>query len=516
MNLESKTSISNAALLILTFNLIGRVLGLVREIVYASNFGLSANYDVYLVASIIPLTITSVFFYIIQNYFIPTYNKVKANDKHLVNTFISKVFVLFLFQSILITILLLLLKNKILHLYLGPDLENFDLINKVFYIFIFTIPVSVLFSILSAYLQAEFEFKSPAIAQIFSNLFIILFVALFNIQFGIYSIVLGYFLGTIFQLFFLYIIVKKKFDFKIKYFESSSNLFDGISSSLFYIIIIESVSQLYLLSDRYFFRIVETGGIAALNYSTNIYSLPIAIITVTMATAIFPSLSELFVSKNFKEIFHKITRFINVNILFFMPITFIFYFWGESIIKLILERGNFYSADTTLTYSTLKFYSLGLIPFSIYAGFNKLFYSFGWIKKLLWVTSVAMAIKITLNYFLVSVLKQNGLALATSISYTILFLITGYLLWKDQKVLRLFNIIYFFLNYLMCAIISYITIKLFVNNFISTSNLLYSLIEIILFLMLYLFTLNIYKDKEFVKILDYTSSLINKFFKNLN
>lgn len=511
LNLKSKTSISNAAIIILVFTIVGRLLGLVREVIYAHNFGLSSSYDIYLISSIIPLTITSIFFYIIQNYFIPQYNRVKARDKKLVNNFISNVIFLFLFFIIVITIPLLFLKNQILSLYLGFGLVNFDLISKVYLIFLLTIPISIIFAIFSAYLQAEFEFKSPALAQVFQNLFIILIVGFFSSQFGILSIVVGYFLGTILQLIYLYLIVKKKTDFKMKLLNYDSRLFHTLSISLFYIIIIESISQLYLLSDRYFFRNVETGGIAALNYATNLYSLPISIIAVTIATAIFPSLSELFESKNFNEIFKKVERFIIVNIFLFMPIVFIFYFWGMTIISILFERGHFLSSDTLLTFSTLKFYAFGLIPFSIYAGLNKLFYAYGWIKKLLWLTIAAITIKITLNYYLVGEMQQNGLALSTSVSYSALFLFSTYFLWIEEKKINFLKIIYSFFNYFICAFTSYIIVILFINTLIPVNNLFLNVFEIVFFLFLYLITQSIINDLEFLQNLDYFLSILKKY-----
>ncbi|MEO8232818.1 MAG: lipid II flippase MurJ, partial [Ignavibacteriota bacterium] len=298
----SKNSIANTALLLLFFNLLGKVLGFFREIIFANDFGLSFNYDIYLVTSILPLTVSTIFFYLVQNYFIPQYNLQKKRGESFSRNFFTKSILLFLFISILIAGFLFILKDKVLSIYLGSNSENFQFISNIFTIFLLSIPLNVLFSVLSAYLQAEFEFKSTAIAQILLNISIIFFVVFFSNQLDIYSIVFGYIVGSLCQLLYLFLIVMKRKDIRLSDFSTKGMLSDGISSSIILILIIESISQLYLISDRYFYLDVESGGIAALNYSTNLYSLPLAIITVTLSTAIFPSLSELYASNNQKII----------------------------------------------------------------------------------------------------------------------------------------------------------------------------------------------------------------------
>ena len=508
MKKQHKLSVPSAVILILTFNLFGKALGLLREIVFANNFGLSSNYDIYLITSIIPLTISTILFYIVQNYFIPKYNSIKVQNSKNLNSFLVNVIIIFVAISSFISIILIFFSDSLLTLYLGKNINDFDLIKKIFLIFIFTIPVNVLFSIFSSYLQAEFEFKSPAIAQIFQNLFIIICVIFLSVKIGIYSIAIGYMAGTLAQLIYLYLVIKKKFEIKISGLGNINNLFSGLTLSLVYIIIIESSSQLYLLADRYFYDRVDDRGIAALNYSTNLYSLPIAVITVTLATAIFPGISELFSSNKVEEIYNKIIRFININVLLFIPIIFIFYFWGFSIIHIIFQRGKFSYSDTLMTTSTLKFYVLGLLPFSIYAGFNKLFYSFGWIKKLLLVSMFAIIVKLFFNYVLVDTLKQNGLALATSLSYTALFLSAGIILLIGEKGLKTIDSLKPFINYLLCAILQYF-IAMILGDILLNSNQLYNtMVEITIFLILYFFTLNKIADVELEQIKAYGLNLI--------
>ena len=55
--------------------------------------------------------------------------------------------------------------------------------------------------------------------------------------------------------------------------------------------------------------------------------------------------------------------------------------------------------------------------YAIYNVINKLIYSLGLLKNLLYLTVLGICLKIFLNFLFVDTLKQNGLALSTSISY---------------------------------------------------------------------------------------------------
>ncbi|MEO8231846.1 MAG: lipid II flippase MurJ, partial [Ignavibacteriota bacterium] len=199
--------------------------------------------------------------------------------------------------------------------------------------------------------------------------------------------------------------------------------------------------------------------------------------------------------------------------LIFIPISILFFLWGNSIIRLILERGEFNSSATNLTYSALKYYTLGLIPFAIYGGLNKLMYSFGWIKKLLVISVLAMCVKVILNIVFIAHYKQNGLALATSASYVSLFLMTIIVLRNKIQELNYKHIIYPTISYIFNAIISFLCVKVLISVTIYSNRLLVSWIEIFIFTLLYTIILFIIKDEEFLNVYKYILVLQRKIFK---
>ncbi len=486
MSKNFTSTVAGASILITTVGLIGKGLGLVREIVFANFFGLNAQYDLYLVGAVLPLTINSIILYLGQNYFIPNYNKIKISRSNDSQKFTNSTFWLFSFWSIVLSIILFLLSKFIIKLYLQPgSFSNFESALEVFRIFIITIPLNASFAVLAAYLQAEFEFKFPAYSQLLLNISIIILVIIFSNRAGVLAIPYGYVIGSLFQLSFLLFKVRKKIKLNIIEFIKSKDGFSLINYSFAITILIESISQIYLLADRYFFDSVPQGGIAALNYAANIYLLPITIISVALSTAIFPKLSHSFSTNDKEELENKLGRFYSINLFLFVPISLILILYGDLIIRILFQRGEFNVNATIMTFDVLKFYALSLIFYSTYAVINKLIYSASLIRDLLIITIIGSLLKIILNFILVAKYQQIGLAISTVISYLFFFLcgiilITFKLKLNSRRFVSelLFNIFNGFLSYLISEIL--------ISNYLSDNYFVNSFLKLITFIIIYL------------------------------
>lgn len=415
------SSVAGASLLLTSVGLVSRGLGMVREMVFAGSFGLSTQYDLFLVGTIIPLTVNTIVIYIAQNYFIPVYNRLKANYPEEAKTFVFKSVVMFVLGGILALTIIFLLSDQIIRLYLNsPVSDSAILAVKVFRIYAFTIPLNAAFAVLAAFLYSEFDFKLPVFSQLFVNTAVIISVIVFSGNIGVLSIAFGYLTGICLQLIFtvVYILRTKLKLVSIKRGNKKLLYWD---SGLIIIIIIESLSQVYVISDRYFLSEVAKGGIAALSYSLNLFQLPVVIISVALSTALFPSFSKSFVENNVQEIKDKLAKFFSINLYLFIPLTFVYVFFGDVIIRIIFERGVFSSKDSYMTFETLRFLSISLIFYSSYAVLNKLLYSMELVRQLLIITVIGCSVKIIANFIMVGYLKQEGLALGTSISYIFFF-----------------------------------------------------------------------------------------------
>lgn len=493
MNKRFTSTIGGATIFITLFSLLSRGLGVLREMIYASYFGLSTEFDLYLIGTVLPTSINTIIIYIGQNYFIPNYNRIKKLSLPDSHEFIRFSLLVFLGLSIILTIFLYFLSESFVSFYMGNNSGNTSLALQIFRIFIITIPINALNSILSAYLQAEFEFRYPAAAQLFLNISVIFIVLLSSSYYGIFSIAFGYIAGLLSQLVFLLFKCPVKKWFSGTFRMLNMSLLLNTSGTLMVIIVVETLSQLYSIIDRYFYSSVDKGGLAALNYSTTLFTLPISVISVALSTVMFSNISKLVSEKQEVLLDQHFRNFIRINLMIFVPISIVYFFWGDSIIHILFERGKFTNADTKMTQTILRIFSLSLIFYSSYAVINKIFYSANFIKYLLIITTYGLIIKSVLNLLLVGSLQQDGLALSTTISYTTFFFIGLVFITKKMNLRSNF----FFLTELFFVLCNgflsvFITSMIFDNHSIFLST-----VQIVVFLSIFSINLIIIKPKSY-------------------
>lgn len=483
MTRKFTSTVAGASLLIATIGLLGRGIGFIREVVFASYFGIGKDFDIYLVGAVLPVTIGTILLYTGQNYFIPSYNNYKQNDAR---GFVSRSFITFLFFGFVIAFLLFVAAKPIINLYMGDSpAPAKEIAYYVYVVFLITIPLSAGTSILSAYFQSILEFRYPTFSRIFLSLSTIIFVLLLGRQVGVFIIAIGYLTGSLLQFLFLLIKAKLKISSSIiNFFKNKTEFRSVLGFSMLSIILIEAISQLYILFDRYFYNQVNSGGIAALNYAQTLFAFPIGILSFALATAIFPRLSKAVKEKANGSIKSLFREAILVILFLFTPITFIFIFFPGEVVSLIYERGNFNAGSTLYTASALKYFSYSLIFYAAYAVINKIFYSTGLIKTLLIITVTGSLLKILLNYLLVESMQHNGLALGTTISFLFLF-ISCFVVLNFKLKLKITSV---FVSNLFIMIansfISFLIVQILFDIF-SIRNLAMDMLRIIIFILIF-------------------------------
>jgi putative peptidoglycan lipid II flippase len=498
MNNKFTSTLAGAFIFITILNLFSRALGFLREVLFANYFGRGIEFDVYLIGAVIPITINTVALFIGQNYFIPAYHKTKSRNPDSINKFFTVNFFVFILIGSIISVVLYFLSETIIDVYLNSDNNSLkDIAVNIFRLFLITIPFTFAISILTAFEQAEYKFKYPAIGRLFLNLTIIPILIFFTDKFGIYTIPIGFIFGIFFQ--FIYLLIKGSSLVSFSFYspDQKREVFNFLDITIFSIILIETIGQFYLLADRYFFEMVDQGGIASLNYASNLFNLPISVVSLAFATVIFPKFSENIQTKSFDILQRNLSDSISANLLFFIPITFLFFFYGDGIIKLLFERGKFYESDTLVTFFALKAYAFSLIFYSTYAILNKILYAAKYVNSLLLITVSGIVLKIALNFIFVGLWKQNGLALSTSITYLFFFLSSFILVYKKlpmkNESLFLKELVFHLTN----GFFSYMIIQLIFYYLMPNYNYII-LMKILFFLSVYFLNVYLIGNKSLV------------------
>lgn len=495
------TSIASASLVLTLLGFFSKGIGFIREIIYANHFGLSSEFDLFLASIALPNVINTATIYLTQHYFIPSFNKINVESERAGVKFFNKTFWLFMAAGLFLAVILFLTSNIILEFYMTSVAVGMQQKGqKIFLMFLITIPINAGISVMMAYQQAKFKFISPALALILLNILVIILILFFTNLFQIFILPISFIVAYFAAFIYLYLMVRNElklnsiFMLKEKFNISNFNI-------LLSLIVIEGISLSYVLIDRFFIGKVSQGGIAALNYAFVIFSLPVSLFSIPLSTTLFSKFSNS--SDTLKLDFKS-----GYGMIFFImiPFMFIFYFWGDLFLYLFYERGKFTSSDTSTTYSVLQYYSLGLIFISTYHLIVKILYSMNKYLLILVISIIAFLIKCILSFIFVELIEQNGLALSTTFVYAFLFVSGIYVISIKFDVIEIKHFIGKLLYFLVCSLIAYLVTKTVISALTFTNTTLV-IFMIFSFISIYLVNSSVTKMNEF--------DLINFTAKNL-
>jgi len=190
-------------------------------------------------------------------------------------------------------------------------------------------------------------------------------------------------------------------------------------------VIASSVVQVNVVINAMFAYGVGEGAVSWLSYAFRLMQLPIGVFGVAVATVTLPALSRAAVAGiggDFKPTLNKGLRLVAFLVL---PSTLGLVLLADPIVSVLYERGAFDAHDRAQTAAALRAYGYGLICYAWLKVLQPAFYAIDkrWLPML--VSILALGTNIGFNWFFVFVMRwgHEALALTTSISATINFLI---------------------------------------------------------------------------------------------
>lgn len=163
----------------------------------------------------------------------------------------------------------------------------------------------------------------------------------------------------------------------------------------------------------------EPGAATSLGYAFRLMYLPIGIFAVSVATAAIPDLAKCAAEKAYDEMRRTISFGLRLMLMLSVPATVGLMVLSKPIVSLIFERGAFNALSTAMTASSLFFYSLGIVGYSVVKIAMPSFYSMKDAKTPVLVSVVSVVANLLLNLSLHSVMGYRGLALGTGLAATI-------------------------------------------------------------------------------------------------
>jgi len=170
-----------------------------------------------------------------------------------------------------------------------------------------------------------------------------------------------------------------------------------------------------LINSNFASAIPGDGPVSWLNYAFRLMQFPIGVFGVAIATATLPSISRNAALDQLDDFRHTLARSVRLAFLLTIPSAVGLAALGKPIIALIYQRGDFTGLDTSHTANALAFYAIGLAGYSAIKIIAPAFYALGDARTPMMISLLSIVINFVMNWLLVGVLEERGLALSTSV-----------------------------------------------------------------------------------------------------
>ncbi|QSR87373.1 murein biosynthesis integral membrane protein MurJ [Candidatus Methylacidiphilum infernorum] len=516
-----------------------RMLGLVRELVFASLFGAGALLDAFLAAFQIPNLLRDLFAEgALSTAFTTVFSKTVEVDGNkraflLANRLFSVFFIFLLIVSLLGIIfapILVEITNFGFHKIPGKFELTVQLTRLMFPFILFVSLAALVMGLLNAYHVFGLPASASSAFNLSSILFGVLFAYLFDPQqdifhprFGpasLYGISLGVLLGGLVQLCIQFFAFPKiGFRYSWEFNIADPKLLE-IWELLWPTMIAGAAIQINVLINGMFASEIN-GARSWLNCAFRLMQLPIGVFGVAIATVTLPSVSRQDARRDHQAFGQTLESSLRLAFFFTLPSAVGLVFLSDQIIALIYQHGRFSSFDTLQTAYALKAYAVGLCG---YAGIKVLTPCFSALNKPqvpLRVTLIGIAINLLSNIILVKIfsLGHVGLAATTSLvsllNFTQLYLSITRSIKGGELKIGLFFLLKIIFSSVLCAS-SALFFSLWISKLLGQSffSLFFStLLGITLAVVIYLFTtagLGVEEGKTLLRFLFKKLHLLNK------
>jgi putative peptidoglycan lipid II flippase len=171
---------------------------------------------------------------------------------------------------------------------------------------------------------------------------------------------------------------------------------------------------------------LSTGSVSALNFGWRLMQMPETIIGTAIATAVFPTLSEMAAQERTHELRNTLSATLRAVLALGLPATLGLVLLGRPLIALLFQGGQFGGASAEAVLSALIGYAAGLVGHAALEVVARAFYARQDTRTPLLLAVLAMTANFVLNLSLRDLLGHAGLALANSLAVS--FEVGG-LLW---------------------------------------------------------------------------------------
>jgi len=425
-----RSTLRNAALLILAASVFGRFLGLARDLAVAYYFGAGADTDAFFLANRLPTLVSVSIAGALTASLIPVFTQRYVVGKReeawrlTVSMFNVTGLALLAFAAVCVVAAPWLVPL------IGPGFDA-STTERAVHLFRILMPLIVfagLSGLATGVLNSMRKFGLPAVSTSLGTL-VTLFVLLGSARaWGLTGLAIATTVGA--ATCFLVLVpqlLKSGLPYRPRIAWEDPGL-RQVGGMIWPILLGSAVGAASTFADQVLGSFLEPGSISALSFSEKLFHLPLGLLVAAVAVPLFPLLSE-HVARDEPELLKTHLGF-SLRIIAFMliPASLGLIVLRAPVVALLFEHGEFTAEDTARTAWALLFYSMGLFSYAGRDILTRVFYAYHDTRTPIGISVGAVVLNVGASIVLMQFLGVGGLALGTTIAFTANFGVLFYLL----------------------------------------------------------------------------------------
>lgn len=351
--------IALAALLIAVGNITSRLIGVIREAVFAATFGRGAELAAFTAAATIPTMVYDLLVSgAISAALVPVFSRVAHLD-HERDALLSRVLSLMVVVVGIVVLPAIIFAPSIVQLIAGGfDVPLQELTTEMVRWMMLAVPCMIIAGVMTAVLQARQAFVLPAFVTSIFNIGIIIGTVVLAPLIGPIALAVGMVFGAGMQVALQWYglrqsVIRWRTDWNDPSIREILRLYAPVALGM-------GFSAIGTLIDRRYASEFGATVMPTMRYATTLIQFPLGLVAAAVSTAILPSLARLSDDTHRDEFRTTVGTALTVVIALIVPATVVLWLIREPLTALILQRKAFDQHDTLAVATTLTYYLPGL------------------------------------------------------------------------------------------------------------------------------------------------------------
>jgi len=427
--MTASSKIFRSAFVVMCVLLLVKPVNLAKEILVAAYFGTSAQMDLFFASLVVPTMVVGALGGLFQATVVPVFQEF-TDDHAGRNAWFSSLVTIFGAGLIAGALLLFIGTTLLVPLwapaYIASRSRAFILLSA------FACPAVFFFgmaTLMRSYLEAVFDFKTPAVLQVSIAVVVIGFVALAG-RAGVTVLAAGSCAGTVVYFLLMWRAVSRA-GFR---YGRTCDFGDGrvrkVCFLMLPLIVGTAFTHLNVAVDIIMASFLKEGSISALSYAEKLMFAVRSFFVFSLSTVALSYFSHDVARGSIDSLDQSIGHAVRFSAVFLVPLSLFCMIMAVPLVAVLFQRGEFTQVSTLMTGRAFACFAAGLFPVALVFIIPRVFYALQENSVVLAVSVAGSALNVLLNYIFMRFLGAAGIALSTS---TVYLLSAGLLLYLLKR-----------------------------------------------------------------------------------